>query len=112
MGQHNRSLTALPRGCLSSDRTIQLNPDYAQAYYHKGQALYDLSRYEESIAAYEQTTRLDPHFVVAYTQKSFTLLELGRHNEALEICSRAIRLNPNKVDPYCKRQEASGSSSK
>ncbi len=38
----------------SYDRTLQLQPDYPDAWYNRGNALYHLGRYEAAIDSYYQ----------------------------------------------------------
>jgi tetratricopeptide (TPR) repeat protein len=64
------------------DRLIQLTPDYAGAYFNKGNALIGMGRYEEAVAAYDQAIRLAPNVADAYTAKGRALESLGRADEA------------------------------
>src|SRR5947209_2550827 len=52
----------------------------------EGNALKDLKRYEEALAAYEQAIRLDPNFAMTYRGKGIVLIGLKRYEEALVAC--------------------------
>jgi tetratricopeptide (TPR) repeat protein len=71
-----------------------------EEWLDKGNALRNLKRYEEALAAYEQAIRLDPNFADAYYNKGIALNELKRHEEALAAYEQAIHLNPNDAYAY------------
>ncbi len=54
---------------MAYEQAIRLDPNYAVAYYNKGNALNDLKRNEEAIVAYEQAIRLDPNMLLLTTAK-------------------------------------------
>ncbi len=60
-----------------------------EQWLEEGNALDDLKRYEEALAAYEQALRLDPNFAFAYYNKGVTLERLGRKREAQQAYERA-----------------------
>lgn len=64
------------------DRLIQLAPNYAGAYFNKGNALVGMGRFEEAVAAYDQAIHLAPNVADAYTAKGRALESLGRVDEA------------------------------
>jgi tetratricopeptide (TPR) repeat protein len=71
-----------------------------QEWFDEGNALRDLKRYEEALAAYEQAIRLDPNYAVAYGNKGNALRSLKRYEEAVAACEQAIRLDPNEAGAY------------
>lgn len=64
------------------DRLLQLNPNDAGAYFHKGNALAAMGRFEEAIVVYDQAIRLAPNVADAYNAKGRALESLGRMDEA------------------------------
>jgi tetratricopeptide (TPR) repeat protein len=52
---HNRSLEAY-------DKALELDQEHFSGLEQKGDALMDLGRYEEALAAYEKATVVDPAF--------------------------------------------------
>jgi tetratricopeptide (TPR) repeat protein len=64
-------------------------------WYRKGNALFDLKRYEEALEAYEKAIELNPEDAAdAWNGKGSALEALGRYEEALEAYEKAIELNP------------------
>lgn len=66
----------------SFDRLIRLAPNYAGAYFNKGNALSVMGRYAEAVAVYDQAIRLAPNVADAYGAKGRALEALGRVEEA------------------------------
>ena len=50
------------------DRAIGLNPEYAPAYYNRGNAKAELGRHEEAIADYDRAIGLNPESALAHKQ--------------------------------------------
>lgn len=60
----------------SYDKAIQLNPNYSNVYYNKGNSLRDLKRYQEAIDCYDKAIELNPNDLDAYNNKNI-LIESG-----------------------------------
>ncbi|HBE29613.1 MAG TPA: serine/threonine protein kinase, partial [Ktedonobacter sp.] len=69
-----------------------LDPDNANAYTNKGNALHDLKRYKEALVAYEQALRLDPDNANAYNGKGLIFDQLKRPVEAEQAFAKAKQL--------------------
>ena len=88
-GENETALTAI-------DRAIELNPNYAHAYAHRGVVLAWLNRPDEAIAAAERAIRLSPHDPTVfepYTALCLAHLFAGRYEEALSWADRALGRN-------------------
>ncbi len=55
----------------------------------KGDALMDLGRYEDALAAYEKATVVDPAFPRPWYKKGQALKALGRESEADDAFTKA-----------------------
>jgi serine/threonine protein kinase len=72
----------------------------AQQWLNEGNALNNLKRTEEALAAFEQAIHLDPNSAVAYHNKGNALYELKRYQEALAAFEQVIRLDSNDAVAY------------
>ena len=48
------------------DQALQLDPDHAVTYYHRGNAKMKLRWYKKAITDYDQALQLDPDLAAAY----------------------------------------------
>jgi tetratricopeptide (TPR) repeat protein len=81
-------------------KAIQLNPNYANAYYNKGLALYNIGQTEAAIEYYDSVLKLQPNYAQAHYNKGLALTSLGKHMESVFCYDKAIKLYPNYADAY------------
>jgi adenylate cyclase len=88
-GENETALTAL-------DRTIELNPNYANAHSQRANVLTWLNRSDEAIITAERAIRLspsDPTVFASYLALSLAHLAAGRYEEAFAWADRALSEN-------------------
>ena len=90
----------------SYDKAIELNPEYADAYNNRGNALSGLERYAEAIASFDKAIALNPELAVAYYNRGVALVDLERYAEAIASYDKAIALNPEYAAAYNNRGNA------
>jgi tetratricopeptide (TPR) repeat protein len=78
---------------------INLNPGYAEAFYHRGKSWAYAGKKEEAIADFSAAIRLDPEFAEAFYQRGNARLPLDREGANADY-SEAIRLNPEYAAAY------------
>ncbi len=66
----------------------------AAANYNLGNALGDLGRHAETLAAVERALALEPNYAEAHHLRAVALRHLGRNDEAIASCAKAIALAP------------------
>ena len=88
MGKINESL-------VFSQRSVQLNPQDAEAHKNLGVILRELGRLDEAEASYTQAIKLKPDYAGAYYNLGNTLKELGRLKEAEASYTQAIKIKPD-----------------
>lgn len=59
------------------DKSIDIQPNDAQAHYNRGLALQNLERYQDAIASYEKSSVCDPTFAAPRWHSSLLRLTLG-----------------------------------
>jgi len=87
-------------------QAIDLDPNFANAYYNRGTAYNYLKRYEEAIADYIRAIDIDPNFAYAYNGRGIAYKNLKRYEEAIADHTRAIELDPNDANAYYNRGNA------
>jgi len=83
-------------------RAIELKPDYAEAYYHMGQAYFSLHRYDESYAAHKNSVKYDPKSADAHFSFGVISYMLGNDKEAIDALKKVLNVDPNHVNAYMK----------
>jgi tetratricopeptide (TPR) repeat protein len=89
------------------DNAIRLQPNFAEAFNNRGNALKELAElnrnaanYESVIASYEDAIRAKPEYPEAHFNLGNALKDLGRIDEAIESYKNAIRLNPDFAEAH------------
>jgi tetratricopeptide (TPR) repeat protein len=80
------------------EQAIKRQPDYAEAYYNRGNVLFAKGRIDEAIADFEKTLQLQPSNADAHTGLGNALLRKGAVKEAIAHYNEAMALAPN--DPH------------
>lgn len=75
---------------VAADEVLALEPDNAQAWFHRGNALAELGRHPQALAAFEKVCALDPGQAPAWSQRGAILRECGRLDEAARAFEQAI----------------------
>ncbi|MFZ0917176.1 MAG: tetratricopeptide repeat protein [Candidatus Udaeobacter sp.] len=86
------------------EQAIKLQPDYAEAYYNRGNVLLAKGRIDEAIADFEKTLQLLPTDADAHTGLGNALLRKGAVKEAIAHYNEAMALAPN--DPHSRSNTA------
>jgi tetratricopeptide (TPR) repeat protein len=81
-------------------RGIEANPEGAELRYQLGVALYELSRLDEAIAAFDEAIKLKGGHGDASLLKGKAHLTRHEYNEAQRAFHQAIRLKPELTEPY------------
>ena len=80
------------------EQAIKLQPDYAEAYYNRGNVLYAKGRIDEAIADFEKTLQIQPDDADAHTGLGNALLRKGALKEVIAHYNQAMALAP--TDPH------------
>jgi tetratricopeptide (TPR) repeat protein len=80
------------------EQAIELQPDYAEAYYNRGNVLFAKGRIDEAIVDFEKALQIQPNDADAHTGLGNALLRKGSPREAIAHYKEAIALAPQ--DPH------------
>jgi len=80
------------------EQAIKLQPDYAEAYYNRGNVLFAKGKIDEAIADWEKTLQIQPNDADAHTGLGNALLRKGALKEAIAHYNEAMALAPE--DPH------------
>ena len=82
------------------NNSISLKPDYADAHYNKGYALYYLDKLGEAIEAYRISISLKPDNAEVYSNMGVALKNQGKFDEAIVAYRKSISLKPDYAEAY------------
>ena len=90
------------------DKAILVRPDFAEAHFSRGNALYALQRFQDALESYDRAIQQNPLYAEAYSNRGSALNALKQCDAALESYDRAIQLKPDYVDAYANRASTLG----
>jgi tetratricopeptide (TPR) repeat protein len=97
-GNNNRVYMALyTTSATTALANKELYPQSAAAWFNKGRALWNQSKYNESLQALNKAIELKPDLAEAWEVKGLLLGLLGRCNESIQAIDKAIELKPDLV---------------
>src|SRR5215510_9043539 len=85
-------------------QAIKLQPDYAEAYYNRGNVLFAKGKIDEAIPDFEKALQIQPNDADAHTGLGNALLRKDALKEAIAHYNEAIALAP--VDPHSRNNLA------
>jgi tetratricopeptide (TPR) repeat protein len=88
------------------DKVLEINPNYANAWYNKGISLDSLEKYEEAIKAYDKAIEIDPKNIYAWHNKGNAFYNLGKYDEAINCYDRLLEIDPNYADAWLRKGTA------
>ena len=89
-------------------QAIEINPQYADAYYSRGITYDNLQQYQSAIADYTQAIEINPQYADAYFKRGNAYDNLQQYQSAIADYTQAIEINPQYADAYFKRGNAYG----
>jgi tetratricopeptide (TPR) repeat protein len=82
------------------------DPNFALAYFNRGNAHSDLGDKQGAIEDYTQAIKIDPNFALAYFNRGVTRFDLGDKQGEIEDYTQAIKIDPNFALAYFNRGAA------
>ena len=79
-------------------KTLDLKPDYVEAYYKRGAVKLSLGRYKGALIDFNEALNLKPDHVEARYGGGSAKLSLGRYKGALTDFSRTLDLKPDHIE--------------
>ena len=93
----------MTRQIANYNKAIELDADYATAYYNRGLIYYYKRVYDSAIKDFNEAIELKPDFVVAYNNRGFAYNNMGKHDKAIAEFTKAIEIDPDYAVAYNNR---------
>ncbi len=84
-------------------KAIELNPQFAMAYYSRGKAYYNYGSTQQAIKDYDKSVELNPQFADAYNNRGIAYHKICNTQQEVEDFNKAIELNPQDAIAYYNR---------
>jgi Tfp pilus assembly protein PilF len=81
-------------------KALNINPDYAEAFYNIGNTLQEQGKFDEAITSYNKALAIKPDYAEAYNNMGITLKKQGKLEEAVEAYRKALNINPDYADAH------------
>ena len=88
------------------DKAIELDPEYADAYYYRGLAYYYKRDFDKAIADSSKVIELDPEDIRAYCNRGLAYYYKPDFDRAITDFSNAVALDPEYTIIYTNRSLA------
>jgi tetratricopeptide (TPR) repeat protein len=82
------------------NKAIQIYPDFAIAWYNRGNALKQLGRWDDALASYDRANKINSTFYESWYNRGTLLLTLERYEEALSSFEQAFKINHQLSEAY------------
>ena len=80
----------------SFDQALPINKKYAEAYLHKGIALFHLEEYEESVVEFNAALKIRPDYEEALYRRGRSQVRLGKYKDAISSFDLVLVSNPGE----------------
>ena len=84
-------------------KALNLNPKYAEAYKHRGNAFMEKKQYDEAISDYTKYIQIDPKSVQIFHNRGLAYQAKKLYDNAISDYSKAIELDPKAAYIYLDR---------
>ena len=81
-------------------KAIELNPNYADAYFSLGSVYMKLKKWNEAVINYEKAIDLKPGSIEAYYNLGLAYYYLGKYKDSIKSWEKVIEINPTHVYTY------------
>lgn len=85
------------------NKAIEIDPQYALAFYNRGFAQGNIKEYNNAIEDYRKALAIDPNIIGAHVAMSSALRALKKYEDAIKECDKAITIDPNYANAYYNR---------
>jgi tetratricopeptide (TPR) repeat protein len=97
------NLNIRQKACQAYTQAIELDPQFAEAYYNRSVIYLEMGHYQEAIRDNTRALSINPMLANAYNNRGLTYLKMGYLDQALKDLHEALRLNDRLPNGYFNR---------
>ena len=106
LGRALMATKATAEALAAFDSAIACKADFADAHYHRAEALHALGRNEEALTGLARVLAMNPDFAEAHLARGNILIALDRAGDAASAIDHAITLKPDLAEAHCSSASA------
>jgi len=84
-------------------KAIELNPNSAEAYYHRGFTYGEKGQYDQAISDYNKALEINPRYAEAHVYRGFAYGEKGQYDQEISDYNKALEINSKDAEAYYHR---------
>lgn len=85
------------------NQAVQINQNYAEAYYNRGNAYLDKGNSSEAIIDYNHALKINPNYAEAYNNRGNAYKDKGDYDQASADYNQALQIDPDYAQAYYNR---------
>ncbi|TFK35789.1 mitochondrial outer membrane translocase receptor TOM70 [Crucibulum laeve] len=82
------------------NQAVACNPNDPDIYYHRGQVLFIMNKFEEAAENYIKSTELDENFVFSHIQLAVAYYKMSQTAKSMATFRSTLRKFPERSEPY------------
>lgn len=104
--KQSRCIGAGTRGIRCYDEAIAIDPRAAEAWYSKGNRLFDAAEHTQAVQCYDKALEINPRHAQALHNKGLCLDCLGRRADAIRCFSQSLEIEPRDFAVWAQKARA------
>ncbi|GAA5839632.1 hypothetical protein JCM11251_003563 [Rhodosporidiobolus azoricus] len=82
------------------ERALEVEPENADVFYHRGQVYFITGDYTKAISEYRRSSELDPSFIFSHIQLAVAQYKSGSQEKALHQFRRLVEKHPDSAEVW------------
>jgi tetratricopeptide (TPR) repeat protein len=85
------------------NKALEINPQYALAYYNRGLAYDSKGQYDQAISDFNKALEINPRNALTYVGRGMAYGKKGSYDEAISDYTKVLEINPRYAEAYYNR---------
>jgi len=100
ISDYDKAIADYDKAIVNYNKDIELDPDYADAYYNRGTTWYNKKDYDRAIADYTKVIEINSNSEIAFYNRGLAWFANKKYYKAIADYTKIIKLNSQYADTY------------